>query len=432
MCEAQGESKTLILLLDGTWNDADYGARDTNIVRLRELISKSMHHQPNSPTDVGAGIQAGRAKHRTSIVLYQRGIGTNAFDKVRGGAFGAGLNDNVRDAYRFICANYTPNDKIFIFGFSRGAFTARSLAGYVAAAGILKSETCTPENESRAWYYYRERPARRMSGIAATLREFVHTDQHTPITCLGVFDTVGSLGVPFRYFSRLNRSLYEFHDVYLSNVSEVNLHAIAIDEHRWPFEATLWKASKFSPSNNLTEQVWFPGSHSDVGGGNVVEAARSSAPHLDDIPLDWMLKRINSLPQTQPYFPTTSTVNATRTESPLPPQVEARKRFYRLFPFAHRTIGNAPLDTTIHSVNVGFDRHAAAQGEAIHISAIERFGRMVCIDGQTRSYRPRNLYAYLQAQQSGKARHLPIVDWDGSAINDARANELIRLAMSRQ
>ena len=148
MPENAPQSKNLILLLDGTWNDADYGAADTNIVRLRELISQVMHKQTTAPASAAAGIQAGHVQGRKNVVFYQRGVGTGALDKFRGGVFGAGLNQNVRNAYRFICANYVTNDSIFIFGFSRGAFTARSLAGYIAAAGILKPDRCTPAGQN--------------------------------------------------------------------------------------------------------------------------------------------------------------------------------------------------------------------------------------------------------------------------------------------
>jgi hypothetical protein len=92
-----------------------------------------------------------------------------------------------------------------------------------------------------------------MSGTAYQFINDVHPYIESPITCLGIFETVGALGAPLRRFSKVNRRLYEFHDVFLSGVAKINLHALAIDEHRWPFEATLWRQSKFVLLRNVTE-----------------------------------------------------------------------------------------------------------------------------------------------------------------------------------
>jgi uncharacterized protein (DUF2235 family) len=291
---SNSDPKTIILLLDGTWNDADSGDADTNIVRLRELIAKT----------TGTGT-------RRNVVLYQRGVGTGWLNRVQGGAFGAGLSQNVRNAYRFLCANYQPNDKVFVFGFSRGAYTVRSLAGYVAVNGIIKSERLNPQTESRAWTYYKTGPAARLSGVACEIQQDIHQVQHPLFECLAVFDTVGTLGIPFQVFWRFNRHLYEFHDVTLSDVAKVNLHALAIDEHRWPFEATPWRRSKFTRLTNITEQCWFAGCHSDIGGGNIDDASRiRSDPtkriiKLDDLTLQWMLQRITALCDGFPVPPFT-------------------------------------------------------------------------------------------------------------------------------
>jgi uncharacterized protein (DUF2235 family) len=242
---SNSDPKTIILLLDGTWNDADSGDADTNIVRLRELIAKT----------TGTGT-------RRNVVLYQRGVGTGWLNRVQGGAFGAGLSQNVRNAYRFLCANYQPNDKVFVFGFSRGAYTVRSLAGYVAVNGIIKSERLNPQTESRAWTYYKTGPAARLSGVACEIQQDIHQVQHPLFECLAVFDTVGTLGIPFQVFWRFNRHLYEFHDVTLSDVAKVNLHALAIDELRWPFEATPWRRSKFTRLNERASA-----GNDGIGGG---------------------------------------------------------------------------------------------------------------------------------------------------------------------
>jgi hypothetical protein len=106
-------------------------------------------------------------------------------------------------------------------------------------------------NESKAWYYYRTNPADRLPSVAAELAPYIHSRANLRIKCLAVFDTVGALGVPLPLFWRENRDLFEFHDVGLSRISEVNLHALAIDEHREAFEPTLWRKQKFGANRRL-------------------------------------------------------------------------------------------------------------------------------------------------------------------------------------
>ena len=132
-------AKRIILLLDGTWNDADVGPFDTNIVRLREIIARSLD-SPSSvtPSDGSAAANAtakpvsgrtyqGQTEH---LVFYERGVGTGPLlDRIKGGSFGDGLSGNIRRAYKFLSFYYEPGDQIFVFGFSRGAYTARSLVG---------------------------------------------------------------------------------------------------------------------------------------------------------------------------------------------------------------------------------------------------------------------------------------------------------------
>jgi uncharacterized protein (DUF2235 family) len=437
--EAPGDGKNLILLLDGTWNDSEFSATDTNIVRLREKLSDAMHTMVPPAAAGGTDVQHGNAAGRKNIVLYQRGVGTGALDQLRGGAFGIGLAENIRNAYRFICANYDPKDKIFIFGFSRGAFTARSLAGYIAAAGIIKREECTVENESRAWHYYRAKPGSRMSGVAYKISKGAYAPSENMIECVGVFDTVGSLGVPFRRFSRLNRALYEFHDVVLSPISKFNLHALAIDEHRWPFGATLWRKSKFNVLRSKTEQVWFSGSHSDVGGGNVEDASRSSSyPELDDIAFEWMLQRVMSL---CPDFPSVSIRNWEKADG-WANQLEARNGLYHVYKTAYRSIGGHLLRRRFWETTVGIDRHNPSQSEMIHTSAIERFGQSVPVGGKMQKYAPRNLLAYMSAyadskEEEGrtatqkKVERIPVVGWNGLPLDEKTELDLIKQALNR-
>jgi uncharacterized protein (DUF2235 family) len=301
-------TKRIILLLDGTWNDAAFGVTDTNIVRLREVIERSLD---KGSALVPAGrdalsatpeetIVSGRTfgDGREHIVFYERGVGTGAFlDRFSGGAFGAGLINNVRRAYKFLSFHYQPGDQVFIFGFSRGSYTARSLVGYIAAAGLLKRDCCTPELESRSWQFYRTAPQDRLPAIWTQLQDNMHNRNEFRIDCVGVFDTVGALGIPLAALWRANRERYEFHDVELSSIVKVSLHALAIDEHREPFQATVWRKPKFKYYSTITEQVWFTGAHADVGGGYVDQERRirTGVKALDDVPLDWMLKRVRRI-----------------------------------------------------------------------------------------------------------------------------------------
>jgi uncharacterized protein (DUF2235 family) len=290
--------KRIILLLDGTWNDADSGPADTNIVRLRQIISKSLNRGVSATTSDNeyqlAGPRTFRDDPTENLVCYLRGVGTGPFDHFTGGAFGEGVSENIRQAYKFLSYYYELKDDVYVFGFSRGAHAARSLVGYIASAGLLKREHCTPENEWKAWEYYRTAPDDRFPGIWNELSEFVHDRDQVKIKCMAVFETVGALGIPLPILWRANRQRYQFHDVDLSSITEINLHALAIDEHRQPFQATPWRKPRFKAFKTVTEQVWFPGAHSDVGGGYVPESERSSQfqKSIDDISLDWMLKRL--------------------------------------------------------------------------------------------------------------------------------------------
>jgi uncharacterized protein (DUF2235 family) len=206
-----------------------------------------------------------------NIAFYERGVGTSGFlDSLRGGAFGAGLAGNIRRAYMFLARNYRNRfeDEVYIFGFSRESYTARSLTGLVGMIG--PPDACADENESAIWFHYKN--ASRMQVLRAEVAAQVRRPDAIRIKCIGVFDTVGALGVPVRAFWREARDLYEFHDVGLSPVCEHSLHAAAIDEHREPFEATLWHRDRFGNDNSKSmqaEQVWFAGAHGNVGGGYV-------------------------------------------------------------------------------------------------------------------------------------------------------------------
>lgn len=259
-------SKSLVVCCDGTWDEpAERHAGCTTCTNVYKLWS--------------ALADADRlgAPQRT---FYHEGVGTGGrLDRVFGGAFGAGLAHNVCDCYRFLVLNYEPEDRIYLFGFSRGAYTARSLAGMIRNCGIL-----TPENLGRlgaAFRLYRDRgpEATPASQCAAAFRHRYAHEVH--IHFIGVWDTVGSMGIPVPI--PLWRPWWAFHDSDLSRTVANAFHALAIDERRGPFKPTLW-TRHHEPPGQVLAQVWFAGCHRDVGGGE-------PDPDLADIPLMWMVRR---------------------------------------------------------------------------------------------------------------------------------------------
>lgn len=444
--------KRLILLLDGTWNDSESGDNDTNIVRLDDLIVshlRKMGAKPSTPApDAVSGgnakVQAMRSEGRDNFVFYLRGVGTGIKDRFSGGVFGKGLTDNIRRAYKFLSFYYEPGDQIFVFGFSRGAYTARSVVGYIASAGLLKREACTREREEAAWTFYETPPNDRMPADWEALREYVHDRNTFRIACVGVFDTVGALGVPltFRFFTKKNRQQFAFHNVTLSSITDHNLHAVAIDEQRPPFEATLWRRPRYKDINTKTEQVWFTGVHSDVGGGYVSARDRLQKGFcsLDEISLDWMIKRLKC---HYSDFPIDGLSTLNDEVWATAHQHNSRGIPYKLlFDKAFRALANRPVPTLKSRQRIAsYDRRDTPIGEYVHISAISRLGCKVNKSGPFyKIYRPKNLVTILDAIDASYGvdpdqATIRIVGWDGhelpkeaalKAVSDARGRLGIR------
>ena len=264
----------LIVCCDGTWNTEDQSKEGvpipTNVVRLFNALSER------------------DADGKEQKRYYHPGIGTegSVIDRIKGGAVGAGLDKNVMSAYRWLCAHHADGDRICLFGFSRGAFTVRSLGGMIGACGLLDLAE-VPDKE--AWkrvetayaQCYRVKPAERGDWADAAWR--FRAEPPVPIHFIGVWDTVGALGVPDN-LALLNildpPSKYAFHDTRLgANVAHAR-HAVALDERRATFTPTLWDEP--SDCGDL-KQVWFPGVHSDVGGGYPETG-------LSDGALKWMIE----------------------------------------------------------------------------------------------------------------------------------------------
>jgi uncharacterized protein (DUF2235 family) len=259
--------KRLVLCCDGTWNSADQTRNDipcpTNVVRIAFRIAK-------------------RIDDLRQIVYYGQGVGTgNSLDRFTGGAFGKGVEDNIFDAYRFLVANYEQGDELYLFGFSRGAFTARSIAGMIRKCGILSREHVNRYINALKLYRTEEDPDE--EGPTTFRSKYsVNKGNSTPIQFIGVWDTVGALGIPLRGLRNLTRRKHQFHDTELSGSVKVACHALAIDERRSPFKPTLWQ---YKPKVGQTvEQVWFPGVHSNIGGGYPDRS-------LSDVSLKWMIEK---------------------------------------------------------------------------------------------------------------------------------------------
>ena len=256
-----------VLCFDGTWNSPGDDPKapttvETNVVRFYEAVR--------------SGVLPDRS---TQTKWYDQGVGTNWYDKIAGGAFGFGLDQKIRDGYEFLVENYPypePGDQqVYILGFSRGAYTARSLVGMIRKVGLL-----LPENVHRvddAYALYRNRDASADTAEAKTFRD--RFSRPIRIKFLGVWDTVGALGIPVSALEWLNSAVYSFHDTELSGIVENAAHAVAIDEHRVDYQVTLWQ--QIAKTGQSVEQRWFIGAHADVGGGY---ASRD----LSDITLSWM------------------------------------------------------------------------------------------------------------------------------------------------
>jgi len=260
--------KRIIICCDGTWNTPDQIDREVN--RPSNVVKTARAVCPSDDNDI------------VQCVYYDFGVGTGpGLDKWIGGAFGKGLETNICDAYRFIINNYEPEDDLYLFGFSRGAYTVRSLAGLIHNAGILRKTDSKLVSE--AFELYKDRSEKPDSSYSICFRELNSFPDRT-IKFVGVWDTVGSLGLPINKARIRTRRRHQFHDMKLSDSIKNACHAVAIDEKRGPFTPTLWE--KWDNKIQKVEQIWFTGVHVNIGGGYEDSG-------LSDITLHWMLKKVS-------------------------------------------------------------------------------------------------------------------------------------------
>ncbi len=261
-------NKKLVVLCDGTWNTPTQAMRGTpcptNVVKVSVALA---------PQD-----RQGREQRQ----CYRKGVGNNRWERLRGGAFGLGLSEEVKAAYRFLMDNYEPGDELYFLGFSRGAYTVRSAVGLVRNSGILRRDQADRVDDAFALYRARELPPTHQE--SARFRQN-HSHPSTRIRFMGVWDTVGALGIPVtgNLVADLVNRRWQFHDTQLSSHVEAAFQALAIDERRRPFKPALWVQQPGAQGQRL-EQVWFAGDHCDVGGGHTDAG-------LSDIALRWMIDR---------------------------------------------------------------------------------------------------------------------------------------------
>ncbi|PPJ58503.1 hypothetical protein CBER1_05620 [Cercospora berteroae] len=310
--------KRLIVCCDGTFNASNQGVESnpTNIARLSRCIA-----------NVGYA-KDGKTK-MPQITYYQAGIGTDttasAYTKARQGGFGAGLNGKVCEAYNFITNNYGPGDELFVFGFSRGAYTARVLASFICNFGLLtpgmmdyfdeifeayKKRGYSEHNfEEMAWAQAKATPGElglELNSPPTTRYDCIKrwTHMHVKIRCVGVFDTVGSVGMP-GYQQQPGQDV-DWHSTALHPKIEYAFQALALDENRGNFSPTLWyQYDQTEAAGTVLKQCWFPGYHGDVGGHSDAAWCTNS---VDSLSFAWMIDQLTAesllqFSKPQLYYP---------------------------------------------------------------------------------------------------------------------------------
>lgn len=255
--------KHLIVCADGTWGSPESSAPSNVLLLARSVAARA------SDAEGGAGMTE-------QVVYYDWGVGSESLSP-SAAISGSGIDKNIQDCYRFLVHNYAMGDRLYFFGFSRGAYTVRSLAGLIRNAGLLRSTEA--QRIPEAYALYRRRGAASSPDSYAAVdfrRHYAHADR-LPIDFIGVWDTVGSLGIPVPFWGSLAARDFLFHDTALSSTVLCARHALALDERRDDFTPTLWT------DNGSTDlkQSWFAGGHGDIGGGN-------RDPRLAEIALAWL------------------------------------------------------------------------------------------------------------------------------------------------
>ena len=348
--------KRLVVCADGTWKSRDDSSDATNVEKLHDAVSPVA------------------ADGTRQVARYFPGVGTSRSERLLGGAFGVGLSRNVQECYRWLAREWQPGDELHLFGFSRGAFTVRSLAGMIRNVGLLPADGLARVQE--AYGHYRDKDvAWRPDGAKAVAWRGQHSREVERIRCVGVWDTVGALGVPTSGpLGWWTRRRWGFHDVQLSGRVEHGYHALAVDERRRAFAPALWQADDAHDGQQHVEQVWFAGAHSDVGGG------RPSCG-LSDTTLWWMAGRARTAGLELAQHSLREVTDDDACDSDL---TDSYRRIYRLQAPLVREIGAPPVTVAGTTLRTH---------ETVHPSTVERHRRLTA--PPRGPYAPENLLAFL-------------------------------------
>ena len=311
-------NKRIIICADGTWNRPEEDIKrdfPTNVLRLARAIK---------PTDIDGVPQQ---------VFYDWGVGSY-YQQFAGGATGKGLHKNIMDDYRYIVQNYSPGDEIFLFGFSRGSYTIRSLCGLINNCGILKRPDANLIQQAFN-LYKKSGKANMPSGDKSIAFREQHSHPDKTVHFVGVWDTVGAMGIPISFLGLFDDK-DEFYDTKIGSNVKVARHAMAIDEHRSDFEPTIWEEK---PTMDLV-QVWFAGAHSNVGGSYKPDPDGSL---LSDNALDWMIKEAAMHGLTmEPHL--RQSIN----KSPTATLHNSRRSFYRVKRKFYRELNHGKGEVLFH------------------------------------------------------------------------------------
>jgi len=308
----------IVICADGTWNRPEEDVETdfpTNVLKLARAIRPS----------------TGNVRQH---VFYDWGLGSY-HNSVGAGITGQGIHKNILDGYRYIVQNYSANDKIYLFGFSRGAYTVRALSGLINNCGILKRPDARLISE--AWKIYKSPLGKNHpDGEASRLFRKDHAHPSRKVHFIGVWDTVGALGVPFSLMGLFDRN-DEFYDTKMGENVSIARHALAIDEQREDFSPTIWTPR---PGVDL-KQVWFSGVHTDIGGSYPPD--RKTGISASDTPLAWMLDEAESAGlKVEPH------IRGSLTEGENGQLHQSRKHVYRFKDPLHRPLVIDDKPTRIH------------------------------------------------------------------------------------
>ncbi|MDZ7608226.1 MAG: DUF2235 domain-containing protein [Cyclobacteriaceae bacterium] len=310
--------KRIVICADGTWSRPEIDPKvdfPTNVLKIARAI------QPVANDQI------------PQQVFYDWGIGSY-HNQVIGGATGRGIHKNIMDNYRYIVQNYSPGDDLYFFGFSRGAYTVRCLSGLIYNCGILKRPD-EPLIQKAFDHYKRSGAAYAPGGEESIKFRAAHSHESRDVKFIGVWDTVGALGIPLSFLGMFEDK-DEFYDTKIGRNVLIARHALAIDEHRADFEATIW-----NKKDNLDiKQVWFAGAHSDIGGSYKPDANGSS---LSDNALGWMIREAQKADLTIEQH-----LHQNIRQNPMATLHEARRSYFRVKKIYFRPIDHGKDSVFLH------------------------------------------------------------------------------------